>query len=196
MKIKYAIFFGAFSAVLLLGIGFLSNNVYAISPPLAPGCYNSNSGDYVSTQCSSEGQARSIVEPYNKCFVISANNGAQGAVVNQEIDCSSGQTIVEEPENDNEESDGAAIGNDLDVGDNGQKIFDYIQTGINLLTAFAGIAITGAVIFAGIEYSTAGGNPQAAAKAKGRITNALIALLCLVFLFAFFQWLVPGGIFG
>lgn len=85
---------------------------------------------------------------------------------------------------------------DLEFGESGSKIFEYLQTGVNLLTALAGLAITGSVIFAGIQYSAAGGNPQATSKAKTRIINAFVALLALVFLFAFFQWLVPGGIFG
>lgn len=77
-----------------------------------------------------------------------------------------------------------------------QKILDYLQTGINLVTALAGLAITAAFIMGGIQYSTSGGNPQAAAAAKKRIGNAVMALLALVFLYTFLQWLVPGGIFG
>lgn len=76
------------------------------------------------------------------------------------------------------------------------RIVGWIQAGINLLTALAGIAITGAVIVGGIQYSTSGGNPQAAGAAKKRITNAMLAMLALVFLYTFLQWLVPGGIFG
>lgn len=83
---------------------------------------------------------------------------------------------------------------DLTMGEEGDKMYGYLQSAVNLLTALAGLAITGSVIVAGIQYSTSGGNPQAAAQAKGRIVNALIALLALIFMFAFFQWLVPGGI--
>ncbi len=93
-------------------------------------------------------------------------------------------------------SDSVTLESDLDFGESGSKIFGYLQTAVNLLTALAGLAITGSVIFAGIQYSAAGGNPQATSKAKTRIINSFVALLALVFLFAFFQWLVPGGIFG
>jgi uncharacterized ion transporter superfamily protein YfcC len=48
----------------------------------------------------------------------------------------------------------------------------------------------------GIQYSTSGGNPQAASAAKKRMSNAFLALLALVFLYTFLQWIVPGGIFG
>lgn len=77
-----------------------------------------------------------------------------------------------------------------------QKINDYIQTGVNLVTALAGLAITAAFIVGGIQYSTSGGNPTASAAAKKRIGNAVMALLALVFLYTFLQWLVPGGIFS
>jgi hypothetical protein len=89
-----------------------------------------------------------------------------------------------------------SLSSDLEFGESGSKIFGYLQTAVNLLTVLAGLAITGSVIFAGIQYSAAGGNPQATSKAKNRIINSFVALLALVFLFAFFQWLVPGGIFG
>lgn len=80
--------------------------------------------------------------------------------------------------------------------EDGQKIFDYIQTGVNLTTALAGLAIAAGFIIGGIQYSTSGGNPSAAAAAKKRIGSAVLALLALVFLYTFLQWLVPGGIFG
>lgn len=77
-----------------------------------------------------------------------------------------------------------------------QKIQGYMQDGINLLTGLAGLAITASVIMGGIQYSTSGGNPSAASAAKKRISNAFLALLALVFLYTFLQWIVPGGIFG
>lgn len=84
---------------------------------------------------------------------------------------------------------------DSNLGEDGSKIQGYLQNGINLLTAVAGLAITGAVIVGGIQYSTSGGNPQSAANAKKHIGQALLALIALVFLYTFLQWLVPGGIF-
>lgn len=91
---------------------------------------------------------------------------------------------------------GPTAGPTLEVSGSAQKILDYVQTGINLMTGIAGVAIAAMVVVGGIQYSTAGGNPQAAAAAKKRITNAVIALLALTFLYTFLQWLVPGGIFG
>lgn len=79
--------------------------------------------------------------------------------------------------------------------EDGQRLVDWINLIVNLLSALTGIAIAGSVIFAGIQYSTAGGNPQASAQAKKRISQAITALLAYVFIYSFLQWLVPGGIF-
>lgn len=84
----------------------------------------------------------------------------------------------------------------FEIDEDGSKILGYLQDGINLLTALAGLAITASVIIGGIQYSTSGGNPQASAAAKKRIGDAILALLALVFLYTFLQWIVPGGIFG
>lgn len=77
----------------------------------------------------------------------------------------------------------------------GQKLVNWINDAVNLLSALTGVVITGSIIAAGIQYSTAGGNPQAAAAAKKRVSNAATALLAFVFMYAFLQWIVPGGIF-
>ncbi|MEO5627558.1 MAG: pilin [Candidatus Saccharimonadales bacterium] len=66
---------------------------------------------------------------------------------------------------------------------------------VNFLSAGVGIIVTVMIIIGGIQYVTAGSNPQQVAVAKKRIMNALIALIAYGFMFAFLQWLVPGGIF-
>ena len=51
------------------------------------------------------------------------------------------------------------------------------------------------VIWAGIQYSSAGGNPEATSEAKARIQNAFIGLVFYLLIFAIIQYLVPGGLF-
>jgi hypothetical protein len=53
----------------------------------------------------------------------------------------------------------------------------------------------GNIIYAGIRYSTAQGDPGAASAAKKRIREAIIAFLMYIALYSFIQWLVPGGVF-
>lgn len=70
----------------------------------------------------------------------------------------------------------------------------YINPAVELLSALVGIAVVASIIIGAIQYSSAGGDPGKVEKAKGRIQNAILALIAYVFLFALLQWLIPGGI--
>jgi hypothetical protein len=71
----------------------------------------------------------------------------------------------------------------------------YIQPIIDLLAGIVGIIVVISLILGGIEYSTSEGDPQKSAKAKRRISNTLFALIAFFFLYAFLQFLIPGGLF-
>lgn len=71
---------------------------------------------------------------------------------------------------------------------------DYLNPFIRLMTALVGVVIVLSVVIAGIQYSSAGGDPSGVAAAKKRIVAAVVALIAYVFTFGFLQWLVPGGI--
>jgi hypothetical protein len=71
-----------------------------------------------------------------------------------------------------------------------------IQKILNFLSAGVGIVVIGVIILGGIQYSMAGDNSQAVGAAKQRIINGLIALVAFIFMFAFLNWLLPGGAFG
>jgi uncharacterized membrane protein YraQ (UPF0718 family) len=75
-------------------------------------------------------------------------------------------------------------------------IVQDIQTIVNFLSALVGIVVTAALILGGIQYSGSRDNPQAMQAAKGRIQNAIIALVMYFLIFAFLQWLIPGGVFA
>lgn len=84
-----------------------------------------------------------------------------------------------------------------DCGDeNGSCIMNDIQIAINVLSIGIGLIIAGSIAFAGLQYMTARDNPQAVSAAKNRIINSVIALIAFVFIYAFLQWVVPGGIFS
>lgn len=80
----------------------------------------------------------------------------------------------------------------LDEGNCG--ITRWLIVVINILSAVAGLIITIVIIIGGIQYTTAKDDPQAVAAAKGRITNAILALAVYIFFYAMLQWLVPGGV--
>lgn len=66
---------------------------------------------------------------------------------------------------------------------------------VNFLSALVGILVIGDLILGGIQYSAAGNSPEAVNKAKKRMINGMIALVAFLFIFAFVQWLIPGGVF-
>lgn len=80
---------------------------------------------------------------------------------------------------------------------NTNPIFKDLNTVITyFLTPLVGIVIVGNLIAGGIEYSTAGGESAKVSAARKRIGNTFIALFAFLLLWAFVQWLVPGGVFG
>jgi hypothetical protein len=75
-------------------------------------------------------------------------------------------------------------------------ITKYVNPLVNLLSIAFGFIAVISIILGGIQYSTSGGNPQQASKAKQRITQTVIAILAYLFLYAFLQFIVPGGAFN
>ncbi len=70
----------------------------------------------------------------------------------------------------------------------------YINPAIQLLAGLIGVVIAISIIVGGIQYTTSEGDPQKAAAAKSRITNALIGLAAFLLLYAFLQFIIPGGV--
>ncbi len=74
-------------------------------------------------------------------------------------------------------------------------ILDFLVIFINILSALIGIVIVGSIIYGGIQYSTAGSDPQKVSAAKNRIRNAIIAFIFFLFSYTILNFLVPGGVF-
>jgi hypothetical protein len=71
----------------------------------------------------------------------------------------------------------------------------YLNPAINLFSGLVGVVVVTSIIAGGIQYSSSAGDPQRAAKARGRISNAIIALIAYAFLYMFLQFIIPGGLF-
>ena len=87
-----------------------------------------------------------------------------------------------------------------DGGDNGDvsgtgtwKLLIWV---LNIMIALVGLAATGAVIYAGILYASAGGSSDKIAKAKTIITNTAIGIVTFGLMYMALNWLIPGGIFS
>lgn len=78
----------------------------------------------------------------------------------------------------------------------GGPITDLVFALIRFLSFGVGLVIAASIIYAGIMYSTSSGNPENTQAAKKRILNAVVGLVFYILIFAFIQYLVPGGLFN
>jgi hypothetical protein len=72
----------------------------------------------------------------------------------------------------------------------------YVNPAINLLSVLVGLVVAASLIAGGIQYTASSGDPQKTSAAKSRIQNTLLAFLAYAFLYAFLNFLIPGGLFG
>lgn len=73
------------------------------------------------------------------------------------------------------------------------KILKYLVDFVNVLSAAVGVIVVIMIAVGGLQYSASRDNPQATAAAKQKIINALIGLLAYLFVYAFLQYIIPGG---
>ncbi len=129
------------------------------------------------------GEGRALNTASYQCGAIVANpNG--GATDESSIETVNGPTV-----------DCVSEGGTGDLNGENCKIVGLLNTVFNLVSGGIALAVIGNIIVAGIQYSTAQGDPSASGKAKNRIQGALIAFLMYLGLYAFLQWLIPGGVF-
>lgn len=81
---------------------------------------------------------------------------------------------------------------------NGEKCFmkTYVNPFIKFFAGVVGVFVVISIIVGGIQYASSADDPSKVNAAKDRIRNAILALLAFLFLFAFLQWIVPGGLTG
>lgn len=75
-------------------------------------------------------------------------------------------------------------------------VFSLLVWVLNILTAGVGIAAVGALIYAGILYSSAGGGSDQIVKSKKIITDTVIGIVAYGLMFLVLNWLIPGGVIG
>ena len=98
-----------------------------------------------------------------------------------------------DPESPESATNKCCLATDLNSDNCG--IVGYLNLAFNFVSGGVTLAIIGNIIFAGIQYSTAQGDPSAVGKSKKRIRDAIAAFLMFLSLYAFMQWLIPGGVF-
>ncbi len=73
-------------------------------------------------------------------------------------------------------------------------ISNYIDPLIVLLNVVVGISVLIGIIFGSLQIITSAGDPQKAANGRGHVRSALIALVAYIVLYAFLQFIIPGGV--
>lgn len=79
-------------------------------------------------------------------------------------------------------------------GENG--IFTVLNVILQVLTWGIGIAGTLGIVITGVQYMTARDDPVQMTKAKNRLIQIVIGLAVYAVMWAFLQWILPGGVFG
>ena len=88
---------------------------------------------------------------------------------------------------------GASAGHTSTCTSSRCDLLDRLNDILNVM-AFLVIPISSIVIvIGGVQYATAGGNPDAVKGARARIFNGALALVCFLLMWSFLKWLIPGG---
>ncbi len=92
----------------------------------------------------------------------------------------------------------------IDCGQEGGDAASTEETGIwgvlvlalNILTTLVAVAALAGLIWGAIQYTSAGGNVEQTKKAMATITNVIIGILAYGLMYAFLNFIIPGGVFN
>ena len=75
-------------------------------------------------------------------------------------------------------------------------VISVLKFVMQVLMGAVGIAAVGALIYAGIMYSSAGGESSQVQKAKTTIKDTVIGIVAFSFMIIILNFVIPGGVFG
>lgn len=90
----------------------------------------------------------------------------------------------------------ASICSNAGQGHGGTAIWNLLLMVLNIMTAGVGVAAVIGVIIAAIQYSSAEEKADQVHSAKMRIWNIILGLVLYLVMYAFLQFLIPGGVFS
>lgn len=154
--------------------------------PQSPNCFVNSAQGYQKNPCPDNSKIQA-----GKCYSLQQRGDAY---LVHELNCVNGATMgaAFTVEGTDAPIQPTTIGN---ATTGSSELDGWLRATINLLSATVGIVIVLSLVFAGIQYMTAGGNASQVAAAKNRIVMAILALVLFLFTYAILQWLIPGGIF-
>jgi small-conductance mechanosensitive channel len=90
-----------------------------------------------------------------------------------------------------------ASGNDVTPSDTVEStgVWGVLLLAINILTGGVTIAAIAGVVYGSVLYTSAGGSTEQTKKAMGVITNVVIGVIAYALMYAFLNFIIPGGLF-
>lgn len=74
-------------------------------------------------------------------------------------------------------------------------VWGLLLLGINILTAGVGVAAVAGIVIGSVMYMTAGDSPDKIKKANIFLTNVILGIIVYAAMWAFLNFLIPGGMF-
>lgn len=74
-------------------------------------------------------------------------------------------------------------------------IWGILMLVINILSVGVGIAAVGGIVYGSILYTTSGGSVEQTKKSRTIIANTVVGIVLYISMWAFLNYLVPGGLF-
>lgn len=66
---------------------------------------------------------------------------------------------------------------------------------VQILTGLVAVLAVASLIYAGVQYASAGDSQEKIRAAKDRITQTVIGILLYMFMYVILEFLIPGGVF-
>ena len=169
--------------------------VFCVDPnhPARPGTWESICNDYATHACV-PGNLHELTpeqrEICNRHICSSSNQTADQQELCEELSSSSSDS------GGSDDCNGISLGilRDIDCDEEGGGIWSILNLILEILTVVVGVVAVLGVVVAAIIYTSAGGDEGKTRLAKTMIFNVAIGVVFYVLLFAFLNFLLPGGI--
>lgn len=124
--------------------------------------------------------------------ILVSNYSSNYAFAEELVEDGSGNLTT--PNGDNSKSSEAPAEAKTAILPSDWKIEDILNMVLVVVTTGVGIAAVGSIVFAGVLYITARDNAAQVSKAKTMIMNTIIGIVAYILMWAFLEWIIPGGI--
>ena len=124
--------------------------------------------------------------------IVSSNYGSSYAFAEELVEDGNGNITT--PNGNNSKSSKSPTDAKTAILPSDWKIEDILNMVLVVVTTGVGIAAVGSIVFAGVLYITARDNAAQVSKAKTMIMNTIIGIIAYILMWAFLEWIIPGGI--